>query len=53
MIALFVGRILPRDTSVQELGMGQGTLFKYWWFALRYIAPIGIILVFLNSLKLI
>jgi len=53
MIALFVGRILPRDTSVQELGMGQGTLFKYWWFALRYIAPIGIILVFLNSLQLI
>jgi NSS family neurotransmitter:Na+ symporter len=53
MIALFVGRILPRDTAAQELGMGQGTLFKYWWFALRYIAPIGIILVFLNSLKLI
>jgi NSS family neurotransmitter:Na+ symporter len=53
MIAIFVGRALPRNTVTKEAGMGSGILFKSWWFVLRYFAPVGIILVFLNSLKLI
>lgn len=53
LIAVFVGRILSRSTVAQEVGMGTGALFKSWWFVLRYLAPIGIILIFLNSLKLI
>jgi NSS family neurotransmitter:Na+ symporter len=48
-----VGRALPRNTVIEESGMGSGILFKSWWFVLRYFAPVGIILVFLNSLKLI
>ena len=53
MIAVFVGRAMPRKMVAQEVGMGDSILFKSWWFVLRYLAPIGIILVFLNSLKLI
>ena len=53
MIALFVGRVMPRKMVAHEVGMDNSILFKSWWFVLRYLAPIGIILVFLNSLKLI
>ncbi|CAA0078715.1 Uncharacterised protein [Zhongshania aliphaticivorans] len=53
MIALFVGRALSRPSVSEHVGMGDGILFKCWWFALRYLAPVGIVLIFFNSLKLI
>ncbi len=53
LIAIFVGWVLPVGTTSAEVNMGKGLIFKGWRIALRYIAPAGILLVFLNSLKLI
>jgi NSS family neurotransmitter:Na+ symporter len=53
LIAIFVGWVLPANITATEVNMGEGLIFKGWRIALRYIAPAGILLVFLNSLKLI
>lgn len=46
---LFVGWFLDRDRVIRELGLGRnGTLL--WHIASRYIAPIGVIAVFVSSL---
>ncbi|MGJ8686369.1 MAG: sodium-dependent transporter [Spongiibacteraceae bacterium] len=50
-IAIFVGWALPAKISADETAMGKH-IFNYWRFILRYVAPIGIVFVFLNSLKL-
>lgn len=52
-IAIFVGWVLPEKRVLVETGMSGGQLYRMWRFSLRYIAPLGIILVFLNSLGLL
>ncbi|WP_077214436.1 sodium-dependent transporter [Bacillus dakarensis] len=55
-ISLFVGYRMPRKMVKQELEQGTkglAQLFNLWYFAIRYLVPVGIILVFLNSIGLI
>jgi neurotransmitter:Na+ symporter, NSS family len=52
MIALFVGWALPGRRVLDETGMAGGPGYQAWYFVLRFIAPIGILLVFMNSLGL-
>jgi len=52
-ISLFIGYRLPRQAVKEELKLGTnglGVLFDIWYFPIRYIAPVGIIFVFLNSI---
>ncbi len=37
-----------RNSSADELG-GVSTIYKLWRFLVRYVAPIGILFVFLQS----
>jgi neurotransmitter:Na+ symporter, NSS family len=56
LISLFVGYRLPRDLVREELNKGTkglGVLFDIWYVSIRYVAPVGILLVFLSSLGLI
>lgn len=55
-ISLFVGYRIPRQLVQQELELGTkglGTVFNVWYFTIRYIVPVGIVLVFLNSIGII
>lgn len=55
-ISLFVGYRIPRKLVQKELELGTkglGYLFNVWYFIIRYIVPVGIILVFLNSVGII
>jgi neurotransmitter:Na+ symporter, NSS family len=55
-IAIFVGYVLPRKMVRQEMEEGTGNnsiLFKIWYFCIRYIVPIGIGIVFLQSIGII
>lgn len=52
LIALFVGWRLQRKVVLDETGMKGGPAFAAWYWLLRYIAPIGILIVFLHSLGL-
>ncbi|MBS1213176.1 MAG: sodium-dependent transporter family protein, partial [Proteobacteria bacterium] len=47
MVALFAGWIMGRETSESELEMGPGRAYPAWRTLVRYVAPAGIILIFL------
>lgn len=54
-ISWFVGYRIPKQMVKVELESGTkglGFLFDMWYFAIRFIVPIGILLVFLNSIGL-
>lgn len=51
-IALFVGWAMPQPRVLEETGMRGGPWYHAWYVALRFIAPIGIVMIFLNSLGL-
>jgi NSS family neurotransmitter:Na+ symporter len=53
LIAVFVGWLMPSDRVFDETGILHAKVFKAWRFLLRYIAPLGIIAVFLHSLGLL
>jgi NSS family neurotransmitter:Na+ symporter len=51
-IAIFAGWIMCRNSTADELG-GSGTLYKIWHLLARFVAPIGILFVFLKAVGLL
>ena len=52
-IALFVGWVQPRPTVLEHMRSGSNTpawLARMWHTALRYLAPVAILIVFANTL---
>ena len=47
-IAIFVGFIVKRKIVIDELDMNQ-TLFNFWRFIIRFIAPVAVTLIFING----
>ena len=47
-IAIFVGWVMKKDDVLEGLGFKEDSLFKAWYFSVRYIAPTLVGLVFLN-----
>lgn len=50
MIALFVGFGAGRRMALEELAISRQRLFDAWWFVIRFVSPVGIAIVFLNSI---
>lgn len=50
MIALFTGWAAKRDLARDELRMRNNDLFGVWWWLIRFVAPVGIVFVFLNAI---
>jgi NSS family neurotransmitter:Na+ symporter len=50
LIAIFVGWIMPATKVRRYLQINSDLIYNTWYIALRFIAPIGIALVFANSL---
>ncbi|MDX1481735.1 MAG: sodium-dependent transporter [Woeseiaceae bacterium] len=48
VITVFAAWIMCRNSSAEELG-GAGTLYQAWRFLARYVAPVGILFVFLQA----
>ena len=56
LVCIFVGWYLKRSVSYEELTNGgklKAGLFNLYIFLLRYVAPVAIILIFINELGLI
>ena len=56
LVSIFVPFKMKKDVLMKELGVSKNKgykLFVLWLFLLRYIAPIAIIIVFLNVLGII
>ncbi|MCB1773980.1 MAG: sodium-dependent transporter [Gammaproteobacteria bacterium] len=49
LIALFVAYGAGRHMALEELSISRQRLFDAWWFVIRYVSPVGIAIVFLNS----
>ncbi|APZ42226.1 sodium-dependent transporter [Acidihalobacter ferrooxydans] len=52
LIALFAGWVISERSLRQELRMNRGAL-RLWLWVLRYVTPVGVLLIFLNALGLI
>jgi NSS family neurotransmitter:Na+ symporter len=50
LYALFAGWWLSKDTSVYEMGVGDGALFKLWQLLVRIVAPLAVAAIFVFNL---
>jgi NSS family neurotransmitter:Na+ symporter len=46
LIALFAGWMMKRSSTVDELALGDGLLYKGWRILIRFISPLAILIVF-------
>jgi NSS family neurotransmitter:Na+ symporter len=56
LIAIYTGFILDKKilkAEITEDGTGYLTIFRIWYFTIRYIAPIAVLLVFLTKIGVI
>ena len=53
LIAIFAGWYMSKDASRDELDMGHGLAYKTWFFLVRYISPVAILIVFLQLLGIL
>ena len=49
LIGVFAGWQMSRQSTVEELGLGDGVLYGTWRFLVRYVTPVGIGWVLLNK----
>jgi len=48
IMAIFVGHVMQKERVASILKTQLGVLYPFWYFNLRYIAPIALIIVLLN-----
>lgn len=51
-IVFFAGWVMSRNSSADELDPAAGPGYQAWYFAARYIAPVAVVLIFLNAVGL-
>ena len=52
LIVTFAGWVMCRNSTADELG-GAGVIYKLWRVLARYVAPIGILFIFLKAVGLL
>ena len=50
LVAIFASWLMSRASTVDELGLGDSITYKVWRFVVRYIAPLGVIIIFLHAM---
>lgn len=53
LIAIFAGWVLTRKSSHDELALKGAFAYKLWRLLIRYVAPVAVLLVFLNATGLL
>ena len=49
LITLFAGWVMCKSSTVEEFEMGTGYRYGVWRFLTRFLAPIALIMIFLNA----
>lgn len=49
LITIFCGWVMSENSVTDELNIGQSTLYRSWRFLTRFVAPVAVVLVFLNA----
>jgi NSS family neurotransmitter:Na+ symporter len=52
-IAIFIGWLAPKTMSQNELSMGEGRSYRLWYFLVRYVTPVAVVIVFLNAIGVV
>jgi len=52
-MAIFAAWLMPKIAVKDEFNMGEGIAYQTWYFLVRYVAPVTVIIVFLNAVGLI
>ena len=50
LIAIFSSWLMARQSTIDELGLSDSIAYKIWRFVVRYIAPLGVIIIFLHTM---
>ena len=53
LITVFVAWLISKKSVVDELNLGEGFIFRAWFFTVRYIAPTGVIVIFLHAVEIL
>ena len=49
-ITVFCGWVMCQNASSEELNVGTGPMYRSWYFLSRFVAPVAVVLVFLNAI---
>ena len=52
-IVVFAGWVMSQNSTSDQLDSGAGRVYRMWRFAARYIAPVAVLLIFLNAIGVI
>jgi NSS family neurotransmitter:Na+ symporter len=52
LIAVFAAWTMSRESSMEELNMGDRFFYPLWRFLVRYITPVAVMIVFLHAIKI-
>ena len=52
-IVVFAGWVMSQNSTSDELDSDAGPAYRMWRFAARYIAPVAVLLIFLNAIGVI
>jgi NSS family neurotransmitter:Na+ symporter len=50
MVAVFAGWAMAAPSTQDELETGDSTTYRVWRFVIRYVSPVGILIVFIDNL---
>ena len=50
LVAIFSVWLMSRHSSEEEIGLGDGASYECWRFIVRYVAPAGVILIFMHTI---
>jgi NSS family neurotransmitter:Na+ symporter len=53
LIAVFAGWVMTGSSVREEMGMQHPTLYRAWYYLVRFVAPIAVILIFVHAIGLI
>ena len=52
-MAIFAGWMMKKDDVKAELGLKNKSAFSLWFFLVKYVTPVAVIIVFLNAIGLV
>jgi NSS family neurotransmitter:Na+ symporter len=53
LMAVFATWVLARKESIHELELGDGSRYALWFYLVKYLAPIAVVIVFLNAIDVL
>ena len=52
-MAVFAGWFMSKESTMDELGIGDSQLFRIWHFLVRFVTPLAVVIVFLQLIGII